>query len=365
LKILLSLVASAIFAFGCQNSFVAGQAGSQETKMMGEIFSPTDLQLCTRPSQSSAMSLYSILNEDGVIGGILQEDILNYALEYDGKERVSRFEVLFPVESKNIYLITAKNSNITDVAQLNTKSIAVGRELSDSSLSFLFLSKKLNYDWTYMHDDFDVGIHKLFGGEVDGVFFLSDEISPELKKDFEKVNVIALSAPYTLYRDILVKKSDYLTEVESEKNKKIQDSKTYNVQLLSVVDTTKLTKQNSVLIQSRLVDYISKQIQSSRESTKSLLPSQAVDEATQKAKDLGKKFFSSLSSMAGLDKPKETEPKQVALEETFKQFTKEEQQIYDRFCNFQKNIRLTHSFKMSQITQDACNEVKNRFLTNK
>ncbi len=356
MKVLILVLSFLSLSFSCQFYIVAGKKESSNYKIAQELIKSSSNICIKQQSNSSAINLYNIINDNKVLFGFFQADILKNAISRDSYKKLSSIELLFPIKKQKIQIAVLKNSSIKKLEDLNNKEISIGKELDDSFMTFLFLSKDLNYDWQYIDDKFNVGISKLLRGEIDAVLSIEDIKKSRYISVLDKIRFIDISGEYFGYKNIMINRSLYKIKDKDTKFNHIKNSKTLGIDTVLAINKNLLNGTNTQMVEELLFNYFSTKVIEIRE--KPIKVKDDVSKSLSKQAKLvttkGKALLSSFGLRFADSKIQESDVKPTKIN---KKLSKDKE-LFNSICN---SNNLQYGLQLNNISKVVCNKLKEEF----
>lgn len=128
--------------------------------------------ICAKESSGSLANIYNLLNNESVVAGFVQSDIVKAAARKK-PEKFQTLKIVLPVKREMAHMVVRKDSAIKQFADMGNTVVCVGKKSSGSYFTALQLKANTHTPWVEAEEDFDQCIGLLERGSVDAVFVLA------------------------------------------------------------------------------------------------------------------------------------------------------------------------------------------------
>ena len=359
MKVLLLVLSFLSVSFSCQFYIVAGDKDSNSYKIAEELTKNSSDVCIKQQSHSSSINIYNIINTQNVLFGFFQADILKNAISRDSYNKLSSLELLFPMYKETVQIAVLKDSSYSKIEDLDNKEIAVGKELDDSFMTFLLLSKDLNYDWQYVDSGIDSGIRKLLTGEVDGILTVGQAPNSKLLPILDKIRFVDISKEYFGYENTIVNRSVYSIKKDDVRYNHITDSKALGIDTILAINKNLINSNNSKLVEDLLYNYFYNKIKDAKKKPVVVkdTTAQEIEKNVELAKNKGKALLKSFGLKFGDSKDdKEKDLKKDTVVQAPK--ISDEEKLYNSICGING---VKYGLPINIISNNVCAKLKSEF----
>ncbi len=151
-------------------------AGNQEftayqtARSIGELSGES---ICAEASSGSLENLYSLLNRDDVIAGMVQSDVVKLAVRKN-PQKMESISLVLPLKPELVHLLVREDSEARTFGDLANKVICVGQQGSGSLFTALQVKALTHSSWIEAREGFSRCMGMLDRSSVDAVFVVSN-----------------------------------------------------------------------------------------------------------------------------------------------------------------------------------------------
>ncbi len=222
----------------CEFYITAGNIGLSEHRVASQISQNSSEAICSLESKGSIENLYNLVNNEQVIGGVIQSDIIAGVVRKQRK-KLKKLAAVLPVERAVGHMIVLHDSQFQSVDDVANGVVCVGSRASGSYYTSLKVKAALDIPWVEANEPFSDCLKLLQRGSVDAVFALSaapiDALNEKIGSVYRLLNLEGVeNYPYAMI--------DAYNESEGQNN----DVHTFSVDFIFVINKESLLNNKRV-----------------------------------------------------------------------------------------------------------------------
>lgn len=176
----------------CSHFMTSGNKSAPSYFLANKICTASGSSICPLESTGSLENIYNLFNNDSVIAGLVQSDVLQGAsCKYP--EKLNQLHMAFPLRKELAHLIVRKDSPIQKLSDLAGQVVSVGKPTSGSYYTSMQIKAYSNTPWVEAKESFSAGMELLSRQSVDAVFVMTTaplkELCGKIGTDYRLISI--------------------------------------------------------------------------------------------------------------------------------------------------------------------------------